>query len=285
MTHDDADEDILAPIDLRAWRVPPPAAIAGPSLVMRALSPAAAPPKRRRLGWLLAAIVLVNAVIASLIVILLARAPVPAQTVMVQPAGGSPVDAQVRDLLQRLEAEQRELEARLDEIKQLRALVTELSDKVQKFEEADARRDHTVPRPPDHPAVAHDDHPPTAPAGDASCDEVSCVLTNNGGACCAKFRKPPPPVVANGLPEALDRAAISNGIASVKASVAACSTRSTVHGIVKLRVRVSADGRVTTVSVAAAPDAALAGCVASMVQRAVFPRTQTGGSFSYPFVF
>ena len=71
----------------------------------------------------------------------------------------------------------------------------------------------------------------------------------------------------------------------MKASVAACSTRSTAHGIVKLRVRVSADGRVSTASVAATPDAALGDCVAGVVQRAVFPRTQAGGSFSYPFVF
>lgn len=291
MTHDDTDEDILSTIDLRAWRVPPPAAIAAPSLVMRALSPAAAPPKRPRLGWMLAAIVLVNAVIATLIVILLARAPARSQTVMVQPAGGSSqVDAQVRDLLQRLEVEQRELEARLDEIKQLRALVTELSEKVTRFEEADARRDHTVPKPPAHPIAARDDHEPApapvpAPTVDDSCDEVSCVLNNNTPSCCAKYKKERAPVVVTGPPAALDRQAISNGVASVKASVAACGTHTTARGIVKLHVRVGANGLVTTASVAATPDAALGGCVEAAVRRAVFPRTQSGGSFSYPFVF
>lgn len=289
MTHDDPHEDLLASIDLHAWRVPPPADIAGPSLVMRALAPSAAPRRRPRLGWILAAIVLVNAAIATIIVIVLARPPVAQQTVMVQPAGGTPVDAQVRDLLQRLEQEQRELEARLDEIKQLRALVTELSDKVHKFEEADAKRERTVPKPPAHPIAAHDDREPTpAPAQlvDDSCDEVSCVLTDNKSSCCAKYKKDAPvaPVVT-GPPVALDRQGISNGIASVKASVSACGTRTTAHGIVKVRVRVGANGLVTNVEVESSPDAALGACVANVVQRAVFPRTQTGGAFSYPFVF
>jgi hypothetical protein len=42
---------------------------------------------------------------------------------------------------------------------------------------------------------------------------------------------------------------------------------------------------VTNVEVEAAPDAVLARCVASAIQKAVFPQTQLGGSFSYPFVF
>jgi len=33
------------------------------------------------------------------------------------------------------------------------------------------------------------------------------------------------------------------------------------------------------------PDAALGACVAAAVQKASFAKTQTGGSFSYPFVF
>jgi len=293
MTHDDPHEDLLASIDLHAWRVPPPAAIAGPSLVMRALAPSAAPRRRPRLGWILAAIVLVNAAIATIIVIVLARPPVPRQTVMVQPAGGTPVDAQVRDLLQRLEEEQRQLEARLDEIKQLRALVTELSDKVHKFEEADAKRERTVPKPPAHPTGARDDREPApvpapgpAPTVDETCDEVSCVLNNNTPSCCAKYKKDAPvaPVVT-GPPVALERQGISNGIMSVKASVSACGTHATAHGIVKVRVRVAASGLVTNVEVDSTPDAALGACVAKVVERAVFPRTQTGGSFSYPFVF
>ncbi|HEV7558026.1 MAG TPA: hypothetical protein VGO00_21310, partial [Kofleriaceae bacterium] len=69
MTHDpsEAGDDELAGIDLHVWRVPPPAAVDRPSLVMRALSPAATPARRLRIGWLVAAIVVLNAAIVTLV--------------------------------------------------------------------------------------------------------------------------------------------------------------------------------------------------------------------------
>jgi len=300
MKHDegDAGEDALAGIDLHVWRVPPPAALDRPSLLVRALTPAAVPAKRARIGWILAAVVLLNAAIATLLVILLARAPATRTTVTVQPAGGGSVDGQVRDLLQRLEQEQRELERKLAEIQELRALVVELSEKVRQYEQQDGRREHTVPKQHDRPVPDRiDPQQPIDPYDNArpsdlggTCDEVSCVLTNYEGTCCAKFRSPHAPITSkntstNSLPDALDRQSISNGIASVKARVTACAGHSPAKGKVKVKVRVGADGRVESVSVEVTPDAALGACVAAGVQRAVFPRTQNGGSFSYPFVF
>lgn len=299
MTHDqdDANEDVLADIDLHVWRVPPPVAIHRPSLLVRALAPAAAPARRARVGWILAGIVLLNAAIATIIVIVLSRPGARQTTVTVQPAGGGSVDAQVRDLLQRLEQEQRELERKLAEIQELRALVTELSEKVQRYEQQDGRREHTVPKQRDPKAPDRIDRQQpidpydaaTPPSDLSSCDEVSCVLTNYEGACCARLRSGGPVTnkisPANALPDSLDRESISNGIAAVKARVEACAVHTTAKGKVKVHVRVAATGGVQSVEVERTPDAALGACVAAAVQRAVFARTQAGGSFSYPFVF
>jgi hypothetical protein len=257
----DDDDDLLAGIDLHAWQVPPPAPVDRASLLGRALSPATAPPRRPRLRWVVAGIVLANAAVAALIVILLARPQQNRTVVTVQPAGG--VGAQVAELLKRLDADQAELERKVAEMREQRAVILELQAKVQQCEE----RERTVEKKPAAP--------PPAPA--EACDEVSCVLTNYEGGCCLKYRRQP------GLPEALDRASISNGIASVKARVARC--KGTASGIVKVHAVVSPDGVVTRASVAATPDAALGICVKTAIERAVFPRTQNGGSFTYPFVF
>lgn len=309
--HDDAGEDLLAGLDLHVWRVPPPPAIHGPSLLVRAVAAGATPAKRVRARWVLAALVLVNAAIAALLVIVLAPASTTQPTVVARPAGGGSVDAKVRELLQRLEVEQRELERKLAEIQELRALVAELSEKVRLYEENDDRRDRTVPKQRKRPAPERGvrsepvEQPPVNPFEDVepspvdpfsaprtsrggSCDEVSCVLGSGDDACCAKYRAPrkePANPFAGAVPDALDRHAISTGISRVKARVAACGRQSTAHGKVKVKVHVGANGRVTNVIVEATPDAALGACVAAAIQRAVFARTQKGGSFSYPFVF
>jgi hypothetical protein len=219
-----------------------------------------------RLGrWIVAGIVLANAAVAALIVIVLGRSQQNRTIVTVQPAGG--VDAQVSDLLKRLDADQAELERKVAEMREQRAVILELQAKVQQCEE----RERTVEKKPETPPAA----PP--PARAEACDEVSCVLTNYEGGCCLKYRRQP------GLPEALDRASISNGIASVKAKVASC--KGTATGIVKVHAVVSPDGVVTHASVAATPDTALGICVKNAIERAVFARTQNGGSFTYPFVF
>lgn len=269
------DEDLLAGIDLQAWRVPPPATVNRAVLLERALSPK--PPKRSRITWLVAALALINIALASIIVILLVR-PTPTRTVTVLPAGG-PGDAQVRDLLARLEQEQRELEGKLAETKELHAIVTELSEKVKRCEE----RDRTVQKQP--PIVPAPITPaPITPTASA-CDEVSCVLANYPNGCCDKYKNPAPIIQRSpsDIPETLDRSMIANGVAQVKARVAACS--STIHGNVKVHVRVDPKGLVTSVTVDATPDAALGACVASAMQKATFGRSLAGGSFSYPFVF
>jgi predicted Zn finger-like uncharacterized protein len=128
------------------------------------------------------------------------------------------------------------------------------------------------------------------------CDEVSCVLNNYEGACCAKFKKGGGKPAGGGtgdrpaggkgdLPDGLDRGMISEGVGKVKARVMACGDKSSAKGIVKVSVKVGADGNVTGVTVKQTPDAGLGDCVAGAMQKATFAKTQTGGSFAYPFTF
>lgn len=135
---------------------------------------------------------------------------------------------------------------------------------------------------------------PEPKADSGGCDEVSCVLNNYEGACCAKYRKGGSKPSGGGgggggaksnLPESLDRAMISNGIAAVKARVSACGDRSPAKGKVKVKVQVDGSGKVKNVTVEEQPDASLGSCVKSAVAKASFSKTQRGGTFSYPFVF
>jgi outer membrane biosynthesis protein TonB len=156
----------------------------------------------------------------------------------------------------------------------------------------------TQPKPP-KPAA---EKPPTPVAkpdpqtkDGGSCDEVSCVLNNYEGACCAKFKrgggKAPsggtatPSGAKSDLPESLDRAMISDGVAKVKARVMSCGDKSPAKGQVKVSVKVSPDGHVSGVTVKNTPDVGLGNCVAGQMQKATFGKTQSGGSFSYPYTF
>ncbi|HEX8110423.1 MAG TPA: hypothetical protein VF516_21975, partial [Kofleriaceae bacterium] len=146
------------------------------------------------------------------------------------------------------------------------------------------------PPPKDTPA------PKADKSGGGDCDEVSCVLNSYEGACCAKFRKgggksapasggSGPKAGGSDLPDSLDRAMIADGVAKVKQKAQACGDKSPAKGQVKVSVKVSPDGNVTSVAVKNTPDPGLGNCVAGVMQTAKFSRTQSGGSFAYPFQF
>jgi predicted Zn finger-like uncharacterized protein len=143
----------------------------------------------------------------------------------------------------------------------------------------------------------------TADAG-GGCDEVSCVLSNYDGPCCAKFKKgggggaskpagggggAAPAGGGGGAPKSdkpdLDRAMISSAIGAIKGKAMACGDKSSAKGMVKVHVKVDASGHISSVSVSQTPDPGLGACVAAAVQKASFPATSNGGSFSYPFPF
>lgn len=85
--------------------------------------------------------------------------------------------------------------------------------------------------------------------------------------------------------ETLDRTAISDGIAKVKAKIADCGTKTLAAGTVKVKVEVAPSGIVNTATVMATPDQALGACVAGVIKIATFRATVKGATFSYPFVF
>jgi predicted Zn finger-like uncharacterized protein len=155
----------------------------------------------------------------------------------------------------------------------------------------------STPRPAKPPVekatpVAKADPPAAkAPADSGGCDEVSCVLNNNEGPCCAKFKKGGSKPSAGtsapkgDQPESLDRAMISDGVNKIRGQVMTCGDKFPVKGQVKVSVKVSPEGHVTNVTVKNTPDAGLGNCVASMMQKATFAKTQTGGSFAYPYTF
>ena len=144
-------------------------------------------------------------------------------------------------------------------------------------------------KPKDRPA----EKPLPESKDQAACDEVSCVLNNYEGACCSKFKKgksggsTSKPASSGGgdLPDSLDRAMISDGVAKVKARVMACGDKSSAKVQVKVSVKVNPDGSVASVTVKTTPDPSLGSCVESAMKKASFKRTQNGGSFGYPFVF
>jgi hypothetical protein len=244
------DESPLAPIDLHTWRVPPPAAIDREALLGRALAPQTMPPRSVRWGWLFAAIVVVNAAIATLIVIL-ARPDEPVATVAL-PAGGTN-EARIRDLVAQIEEERRERARRLAEIQELRAVVLDLQRKLEALERAE--RELTTPRPPSRVTP-----PPSKRLASRSPQSAE-------------------------LPESIDRHAISSTINAIKPEIRACGERTLAFGTrAKARVRVSPDGSVASVTVES-EHTDLGTCVRDVIQGATFPQTLRGGSFSYPFVF
>lgn len=139
---------------------------------------------------------------------------------------------------------------------------------------------------------------PPADTGGKCLDEVACLLADKPPACCAKYRgssgggggggggtKPPSGGGGSNLPESLQKADISAGIGGVRARVDGCAAKSSAKGTVKVSVKVDGSGAVSSVTVRETPDAGLGSCVAAAVQKASFKKTQTGGSFSYPFTF
>jgi hypothetical protein len=83
----------------------------------------------------------------------------------------------------------------------------------------------------------------------------------------------------------LSRDDISKTIAAAKSRIAGCNPGSTASGKVIVNVKVRPDGKVGAISTKESYDSKVSGCVIDIVKTLVFPATQDGGTFSYPFVF
>ncbi|MBA2541977.1 MAG: protein kinase [Deltaproteobacteria bacterium] len=151
--------------------------------------------------------------------------------------------------------------------------------------------DQTTVKRLSFPATAEQPKAENEPVAAVCLDEVGCIVQGSDApACCAKYKKGTPkletgPKPSSDLPESLDRAMISQAVAGVKSRVTSCGDKSPAKGSVKVSVKVTPDGSVENVTVKTTPDPALGACVAAAVKRARFPRTQSGGTFGYPFVF
>lgn len=129
-------------------------------------------------------------------------------------------------------------------------------------------------------------------------DEVQCLLADKPPACCSRYGKSGSSKPASGggggggggggnsnLPDALTKSDISEGVGKVRSRVDGCAAKSSAKGTVKVSVKVSGGGTVSSVTVKESPDPGLASCVQAAMQKATFTKTQNGGSFSYPFIF
>jgi hypothetical protein len=142
--------------------------------------------------------------------------------------------------------------------------------------------EHEPPPPPPPDAAVEAPPPPVAADG---CDEVSCVLDHYARPCCEAFKPKAVPRAPDGEAQTLDKVAVHEAIEPVKPVVIACGETAGVKGTVKIALVVSPAGAVTSASVTASPTPDLGACVATALRRAHFPKTETGASFVYPFVF
>jgi len=83
----------------------------------------------------------------------------------------------------------------------------------------------------------------------------------------------------------LDRAAITDGVAKVKAKIDACYQGGFGRAVIGAKTQVAASGKVTSVTTDGLTDDKLKNCVADVMKTATFKATKNGGSFRYPFAF
>ena len=145
---------------------------------------------------------------------------------------------------------------------------------------APPKQTRKTPSPP--PKTRLEAPPPKTDDGD--CTDVSCAYNDYAGNCCDRFRpktpKPGTPQPATGgLPENLDRAALAAGIATIKAQ--RCGGSSSARGDVNVSVKVTPEGKVSSVTIKSTPDQTLAACVEREAKLGSFAKTRRGGTFKY----
>jgi hypothetical protein len=159
------------------------------------------------------------------------------------------------------------------------------------IEPVEPKRDH-VKRKGKKPTA---EDPKSDPAPDDlrtptdGCDEIACTI-DPSPTCCMKFRASGRLEKRSGggdssdPPEQLDSAAIRAAMTGIKGELVGCGSTH-VGTKIRIKLKVLPSGAVDTVTVEGIEDSAVVGCLTSAARRATFPRTQRGGSFSYPIVF
>jgi TonB family protein len=130
--------------------------------------------------------------------------------------------------------------------------------------------------------------PKPKPKPPTKVNEFTCVMENYALDGCDEFRTPPeekPLTVAEATPvrpSGLSSYTISKTMKRANSTVQACGDRYGV-GHVKVRVKVTPDGQVSSVKVLQSPTAGLGKCVVEAVNKLSFPATEDGASFTYLF--
>ncbi|HEY4180382.1 MAG TPA: hypothetical protein VGM90_26245 [Kofleriaceae bacterium] len=246
------DEDPLARVALHVWQPPPPRAVDAALLLNRMVTPAARP---RPTKAIIAILATANVALVGALLFVLLRSEPPAPVPLA--AGGPVVDSGTRDALHRLEEQQAQLARQLADVDQLEATIQSLSTRVQQCEQK------TVVTPPGKPTPK-----PVAP---------SDIMLE--------------PTIANtppsGMPDSLDRAAIARTVTTIRPAINRCGAAFTesMPIRVKVRVKVTPLGRPSASVLEGSYDPSLGQCVVREMDKATFPRTKSGGTFSYPFTF
>ncbi len=140
----------------------------------------------------------------------------------------------------------------------------------------------TTPIPTSDP-ISEGPKPKVAADGEP-CDEVTCLVDGRG--CCGKVKSnlPVEPEIDTSLPERLARNDVNVGLAKVEGRLNSCGVRFEVSGVVKLKLKISPEGKVTKSS-ANKGDADFQRCISAMLKKARFAKTQQGASLTYPKIF
>ena len=122
----------------------------------------------------------------------------------------------------------------------------------------------------------------------APCDEVSCVLDNYTGACCAQFRRGRGPRNPDESPDTASLQTsppvdeIRSALTPDRRAVSSCAVEANFEGVLKVRIKIDPAGKVTEVTIAD-QEQALVSCVARVMKKHTFSRSQNGATVSFPY--
>lgn len=120
---------------------------------------------------------------------------------------------------------------------------------------------------------------PTA-GNDGACDEVACVIENYESPCCAKFKRGRPSEART--PEAPTRDEIARAFRSLTPKVQACASDAGFTGVMRLRLKISPEGKVSEASVTDA-ETEVAACVARAARKLTLAASQNGVTATFPY--
>lgn len=116
-----------------------------------------------------------------------------------------------------------------------------------------------------------------------SCDEITC-LVDSSKPCCRKSggSKSSGGSADSDLPDRPTKSQVRTGMNRVSGAVNRCGKRNGFSGKVRVRIRISGSGRISSAK-ATGGSGAVNRCVSSAIKRARFPKSKNGFSFSYGY--